>query len=210
MTISQLPTYWIGGSPCSGKSTIAEQLASSYGLLAYYCDERFPTHQRQADPHLEPALHSLSTLSWDEIWMRPIEDQVENVFRVFREEFGMILEDIHSISGDRPLLVEGAALLPELVVGLLEDPKQAVWVVPSPAFQRRHYEKREWVQGILEQCRDPQTAFDNWMERDARFAERVAAQAKSLGLEVIYVDGMLGVDEVAAMVARLFGLEERD
>jgi hypothetical protein len=208
LSLFPLPTYWIGGSPCSGKSSIATQLAGAYGLLVYSCDEHFPTHQRRADPSLHPALHALSSMSWDEIWMRPIEQQVEKVFIVYREEFGMILEDLESIAGDRPLLVEGSALLPELVVELLDGIKQAVWVVPSPDFQVRYYSQREWVQGILKQCRDPQTAFRNWMERDAQFAERVATQAIEMSLEVIHVDGRLGTSELADRIASQFGLQE--
>lgn len=208
MSISQLPTYWIGGSPCSGKSTLAAQLTGAYGLLLYACDDRFPTHQRQADPLLQPSLNALSGMTWDEIWMRPIDEQVETVFKVYREEFPLILEDLRSISGDMPLLVEGAALLPELVVGLLDDPNKAIWIVPRPDFQVRRYAQREWVQGILKHCREPQIAFKNWMERDARFAEQIAAQARSLGLQVIHVDGGIGIEELAARVAALFGLEE--
>lgn len=31
--------YWIGGSPCSGKSTIAEILSNKYGLYYFKVDD---------------------------------------------------------------------------------------------------------------------------------------------------------------------------
>jgi 2-phosphoglycerate kinase len=199
--------YWIGGSPCSGKSTIAARLAADYGFQVYSCDEHFPEHMKQADARHHPTMHTLSHMSWDEIWMRPIEDQVEAVFKIYGEEFAMILKDLSTLPGNRPVLAEGAALLPKLVAGLLDDLSLGVWILPRPAFQRYHYSKREWIQGILEQCSDPQAAYHNWMERDARFAERVARQATALGLPVLVVDESLAIEELTGRVKQMFGLE---
>jgi adenylate kinase family enzyme len=33
--------YWIGGSACAGKSTLARQLAEKYKLALYACDEHY-------------------------------------------------------------------------------------------------------------------------------------------------------------------------
>jgi 2-phosphoglycerate kinase len=141
MSTSHLPTYWIGGSPCSGKSSIAARLAGRFGLQVYSCDDHFPAHQRQADSRQHPNLHSLSMMSWNEIWMRPVDIQVEAVFKVYREEFKMILDDLHSLESGRPILAEGAALLPELLIDLLHDPTKAVWVVPKPDFQLHIFQR---------------------------------------------------------------------
>jgi cytidylate kinase len=42
--------YRIGGSPCSGKSTIADRLAATYGMQVYRCDDAFFRHQMSIDP----------------------------------------------------------------------------------------------------------------------------------------------------------------
>jgi 2-phosphoglycerate kinase len=199
--------YWIGGSPCSGKSTIAARLAADYGFQVYSCDEHFPEHMKQADALHHPTMHTLSQMSWDEIWMRPIEEQVETVIKIYGEEFEMILADLRTLPANRPVLAEGAALLPMLVAGLLDENSLGVWILPGPAFQRYHYSKRGWVQGILEQCSHPQEAYHNWMERDARFAERVARQATALGLPVLVVDENLGIEELLRRVKQIFRLE---
>jgi hypothetical protein len=92
------------------------------------------------------------------------------------------------------------------LAGVLADRSRAVRVVPAADFQREHYSKREWMCRILEQCDSPEAAFRNWMERDAEFARRVAAEVAELGIELLPADGEHTVEENAAKVASHFRL----
>ncbi|MEO7908170.1 MAG: hypothetical protein ABIV47_00840, partial [Roseiflexaceae bacterium] len=76
---------WIGGTPCSGKTSIAKLLSETYKLQVYHCDEAFETHKL----HMS-ATHKLLTISWDELWMQPIDTLVADVFAIYREEFQLI------------------------------------------------------------------------------------------------------------------------
>lgn len=200
--------YWLGGSPCSGKSSIAEILAEQYSLQLFRCDYHFTDHVRLAQPDQQPALHRLSTMSWDEIWMQPVEALLQRAISLYQEEFPFILADLSKLAAadDRPILAEGAALMPDYVHDRLGGPSQAIWVVPTATFQRTHYRKRTWVQGILDQCADPDQAFQNWMDRDVAFATWVTDRAKNLGLSVLTVDGGQTIAENAVLVAEHFGL----
>ena len=107
---------------------------------------------------------------------------------------------------DRPLLVEGTALLPGQVAGVLAERSRAMWVIPTADFQTVHYARRDWVPGVLEQCDDPAAAFRNWMARDAGFARWLTAEVNALGLELLRVDGKQTIEENAAAVASHFKL----
>lgn len=197
---------WIGGAPCAGKSSIVTLLAERYKLAVYRCDEHFAAHTQRGEPSRQPTLHRLSAMSWDEIWMQLVATQVENQFRLYHEEFGMIVEDLlalpRSPAGSRPLLVEGTALLPECVAALLEQPERAVWIVPTATFQQTHYRERgAWVQDVLNQCVDPDEAWRRWMERDLRFADSIAQDAAARGLSVLWTDGSRSIEASAALVA---------
>ena len=108
--------------------------------------------------------------------------------------------------GDRPAVVEGADLLPELLRRIGVPVDRAVWMVPTPEFQLRHYAKREGVPAYLRGCADPAQAFQNWMRRDALFAEHVTQLAASVGGRVLVVDSLASVREAAGIVERQFGL----
>jgi hypothetical protein len=201
---------WMGGSPCSGKSSIAEILANRYGLALYRCDDAFWKHTERVDPDIHPTLHKLNQMTWNEIWMQPVNVQIADEMKCYHEEFEMILDDLLAYPRSTPVLAEGAALLPDLVSGLLPDDRRAIWIVPTAAFQRAHYtpEKRPFMKSILKQCQDAPRAFQNWMDRDAGFAKQVSTRVLELGFRLIEVDGKRTIEKTAEMVANHFRLAE--
>lgn len=199
--------FWLGGSPCAGKSSISEILASSFDFNVYRVDEAFENHIQNLDPISHPNLVKWCASSWNERWMKPADKLAEEVIGCYREHFSFVLADILAAPRQKRRLVEGTALLPKQVFALLTKPNQAIWIVPTADFQRTHYAKRDWVRGVVEQCEDAETAFQNWMKRDARFAEWVTAEAESLNLEVLKVDGKRTIKENVLEVAKHFELD---
>ena len=199
---------WIGGSPCAGKSSIVTLLAERYKLAVYRCDEHFARHTQRAEPSRQPTLHQLSAMTWNEIWMQPVATQVENQFRLYREEFSMIVKDLLALPRSGLLLAEGTALLPECVAALLGQPECAIWIVPTATFQHTHYRQRgAWVQAILNQCVDPDEAWRRWMERDLRFANIIAQNTAERKLPVLIADGSRSIEASAALVAAQLRLD---
>ncbi len=188
-------TFFIGGSPCSGKSTIASTIAAEFGFKLYSVDQQDLEHvsRIQADRH--PVMHRVHNLSWEEIWMRPVEQLLRDQIEYYHERFEMIIEDITASSSDH-LIVEGAALLPDLLNKLPVPKRNSVFMIPTYQFQRHYYEKRSFIQHILEQCEHPETAFDNWMLRDDLFGEEVSHQALRLGYTTIRVDGSIPIEQL--------------
>ena len=189
--------FWLGGSPCAGKSSISEILARCFDLDVYHVDEAFETHMQSLVPAHQPALAKWCASSWNERWMQSIDSLVQNVIACYQEHFALILKDILTMPKHQPLLIEGTALLPRQVASLSPKKNHAMWVIAAADFQREHYRKRKWARGIVEQCDDPELAFDNWMERDVRFAEWIQAEVKALGFQLLKVDGSQTIEEIA-------------
>jgi 2-phosphoglycerate kinase len=198
--------FWIGGAPCAGKSSISEILAARFDLAVYHVDEAFETHTRGISSARQPNLTKWLESSWDKRWTQPIDRLVEDVTSCYREHFDLIQQDILARLNSRALLVEGTALLPEAVTKILPNKTKAIWLIPTPDFQKEHYSKRVWVRGILAQCENPEVAFHNWMERDSRFAAWIEAEVKRLGLRLLKIDGSRTMTENAGEVARHFQL----
>jgi 2-phosphoglycerate kinase len=198
--------YWIGGSSCAGKSTVTRQLADRFGMHLYDCDAAFEVHEKIVSPEQFPTLHRLSRLLWNDLWMRPVDQQVSEELALYVEEWPLILDDLRRLPADRPVIAEGNALLPELFDGTGIPASRTIWIVSAPEFQRENYARREWVPDILATCDDPEQAWHNWMDRDAGFAAHVAAQARSRGRTVITVDGSEPVSQVLERVIAHFGL----
>jgi len=202
---------WIGGSPCSGKSSIVERLSERHAFRSYRVDDAFGAHAARATADAQPHLYRVARMNWDEIWGRPVEVLLQDEIAVYREEWGMIVDDLLALPDDLPVIAEGAALLPELVHGVLSERRHAIWIVPTEAFQCEIYAHRgAWVDEILSQCAQPEQAFESWMARDAAYARWVQREARRLGLEVHVVDGRRSIDENAAIVEARFGLDAKE
>ncbi len=199
--------FWLGGSPCAGKSSISNILASRFDLDVYRVDEAFENHVQNLDSEVHATLVKWCAASWNERWMQSVESLVQEVIACYREHFTLILDDVLALPKHKSWLVEGTALMPKEVARVLTSCNQAVWIVPTADFQREHYAKREWVSGIVQQCDDSEAAFQNWMERDIQFARWIIAEAETLGCKVFVVDGQHTIEENALKIAAHFGLE---
>ena len=198
--------FWLGGSPCAGKSSISSILANRFDLGVYRVDEAFENHIQHLDSEVHATLVKWCAASWNERWMQPVESLVQEVIACYREHFTLILDDVLALPKHKSWLVEGTALLPKEVTRVLTSRNQAVWIVPTADFQREHYAKRDWVSGIVQQCDDSGAAFQNWMERDIQFASWITAEAENLGCKVFVVDGQHTIEENALKIAAHFGL----
>jgi hypothetical protein len=180
--------YWIGGSPCAGKSSLAEILATSYGFYLYHADEAYTRHEKIVTQEHQPIFYKLTHSSSEDVWMRPVEQQVAEESQLYREEFPLILEELLALPKSQPILAEGTAFLPECVIPLLGRRSQALWMVPTEEFQLTHYEGRSWAKEVVKTCTNPEQAFYNWMQRDIRFAAFIKQEALRQRMPVLIVN----------------------
>jgi hypothetical protein len=204
-----LRPLYIGGSPCCGKTSISKILQEKHNLPVYTCDDAFWQHNEIVTATLQPTFRQVMGLHPENVWMRPVDQQILDELEIYREEFPLITRDAARLLLEDParrLLLEGAALLPELIDPLLQSARQAIWLIPTRDFQIEHYRQRAFWPMIVKETSDPEQAFKNWMDRDAGFAREVRAQAERRGLRLIIVDGSQPLEQISAQVEDwLFG-----
>ena len=194
--------FFIGGSPCSGKSTVCDALAVRHGLRSYHCDQYYDAHLSRA--RSGSSLAQYQQLSWhDAFTTRSLERMIADELAVNRELSAFALEDVLAI--DAPVIAEGMPFLPD-VMAALQPRANAVYLVPSAAFQRDHYAKRDWAQGLLASTSDPTGVFERWMARDAAAAVFIRARATALGFAVLEVDGGLSMEQTIEWCEQQLGL----
>ncbi len=199
--------YWIGGSACAGKSTLATMLADKYEMALYSCDEHFNEHLKNISPITNPAMYKVSTMNANEaFYLRDIEEQLNVYKQSFIEDFQFVINDI-SNSNTSSIVVEGNQLLPSLVYPYLNKNQKAIWIIPTDDFQKKYYKKRDWLQGVLESTEDPAVSFDNWMKRDALFAKFVNQEVNYLKLQFLQVDGSKNIEENFNYIESILGLK---
>lgn len=199
--------YYIGGSPCSGKSTVAEALSERYGLHYFKVDDYLDRYMQLAADARKPYCSKALRLTPEQIWMRQPTVQCEEELRIYEEIFEYILADLESIDCQNGIITEGAAYLPALAKMAGIPMNRYISITPTKEFQVFHYSKREWVPYVLAECSNTEKAFANWMDRDALFALAVQQQCAELGYTSLINDGTASVDALTDRVIAHFGLQ---
>ena len=198
--------YYIGGSPCCGKSTIAERISKKYGFLHYRADDFWTEFVKKGAEEGDAWLQHISALSVDQLWLMEPEKLREQELLTYGKLFAYFIEAIQSLDKNTPVIAEGAAFLPSLISKIGVDKAHYICVVPTKQFQISHCAKRIWVKDALAFYADKEKAFSHWMERDALFAVSVLKQARQAGYEALVVDGAKTVDENFRFVVEAFML----
>jgi 2-phosphoglycerate kinase len=183
----------IGGSSHVGKSTLAQSLAAYFGWSYRSTDKlaRHPGRPWQAHPKQVPnhvADHYL-LLSADEL--------ITDVCHHYRENVWPLIEDIVTFHAtdvsSESLLVEGSALLPELVNTLNFENIVTIWLTASNNFLKQRiytasdYESKSSIEKVM---------IDKFLERNNLFNERIISTVNQLELINVDVENTSSVDEL--------------
>lgn len=199
--------YWLGGSPCAGKTTISVALAKRFHWNIYHCDDYFADHRQRSNPIDHPTFYRISRLQDDALWLRDQAEMVRSEPLFFADQFKMVIEDLKLFNSELPVLVEGSPVLPHLLKSQLLSKHHAFWLLPTETFQRSYYARRSWIHDYLKRTSDPAQAFENWMVRDASFARWLQSQVISHDMHWLLVDGFRSLDETIELAAKYFQSE---
>lgn len=203
-----MTVYFIGGSPCSGKSTIAQALSEKYGLHYFKVDDHLDRYMETGARDRKKYCSAIEKMSPEQIWMRDPADQCREELLIYEEIFEYVTADLQKIDCQNGIITEGAAFLPALTRRLDVPANRYISITPTKNFQVSHYSKREWVPYVLAECSDKEKAFENWMERDALFAKAVQRQCGESGYVSLINDGQVSVEKLIGLAAAHFGLEQ--
>ncbi|PID82362.1 MAG: hypothetical protein CSB16_01300 [Clostridiales bacterium] len=196
--------YIIGGSPCSGKSTVASYLSERYDLEYFQVDDHLEKYTKKGALLGYPICESRVNI--DNLWTRDPSLMCDEEIKFYEEIFDFILEDLENLESSKSIITEGAAFLPKLIDSKPCLKEKYMVIAPSSDFQVLHYRKREWVDFVLEKCADKEKSFSNWMRRDILFAEKVRKECIKYGYYHIVNNGNLSIKDLIHKVSVYFGL----
>ncbi|MEU5921399.1 hypothetical protein [Streptomyces sp. NPDC047141] len=199
-------TLWIGGAQWSGKTTVAEIIATWHGLTVYHYDYHDARgHQDRRIARRVALGEPVGDPSPDHVWVeRSPEEMAAETLADFPVRFEWALDDLRALFTGRPVIAEGWGLRPELVAPLLDSLRRMVVLVPTEEFRRHQIRTLPRAGSLNVPVTDSARAQANRVDRDRLIARSAAQNARRLGIRVIEVDGALNATAVAAEVAEHF------
>lgn len=186
---------WIGGATDSGKSTVARNLAQRYGISVYHYDKD-DAKQSEKLANTIPQVRQFLEASMDDRWIHPTPEMMfDHLLIVFPHRFRLVIESLLEMPNDKPMVVEGFGLLPELLHPMLSDGHQAIWFVPTGKFKWESMLRRN-KPSFASSVSDPEKARMNVFARDMMLADYYRKQVPSYGYTLYEIDGSLSADEM--------------
>lgn len=198
MNINLSRSFFIGGAPCSGKSSLAERLARDLGMPYYKCDDHFSRHMEEAAAAGLQFAKLVKSVTHEYIFMRTDPENVEFALQVHGEEFEFIMRDIGN--GSAPVIAEGVSLLPGPMADAGIPRENLFYLVPTASFHRDKYLERTWARDRLQETSNPDQAYENWMRRDAIMAEEIFQEARSKDFRAVRVDHSTDFENLYATI----------
>jgi hypothetical protein len=118
------------------------------------------------------------------------------------ERFRQMVDDVVDMPTSPLVVMEGTPLLPWLVENHLESRQNAVWLLPTPEFQRARLLERTTT--TWDETSDPQRALANRVERALRVSEAIERAAQERGFTILRVDESRDLTSMQAAVEDAF------
>jgi len=196
--------YCIGGSPCSGKSTIAGILSKKHKMQYYCFDDKMWEYIKIGANDGNKWLNYILTTSMDDMWLVNPEEMFHNAIKLCHELLPYVKD---SIKGINDIILEGTAFIPAVIDKYEISKTNYICMVPSKIFQFEGYSKRLWIRDYLKKTSDPEKAYLNWMKRDMLLTEYMLNEATRLGLQTMIMDGTKDINENVDIVEKAIGLK---
>ena len=196
--------YWLGGSPCAGKTTVAEILADQFGLAIYHTDSWRP-HLELASPHRHPAMTYTKALlasqtERDRYANQPLEQQTAQLFGLIRENFEFVVADLELAAAKSPVICEGVHLVPDMV-GRITTRRRVAYLMSTRRFIEQRNFDRERERGRV-------SRWPGHLDRILHQRDKLHHLVTDSGAWMLEVDGSRTAEDNAAAVAEHYGLKK--
>lgn len=204
--------YLLGGPPRVGKSKISKLITAKHGISSVSTDSLGAVLENVLDPKTTPGLFAVTKFN-----EMPLADRIDLMVEETRRRIDLQIEECRATwravapfirreaEEGRDVLVEGVAVLPELVARLEDTDRRAVFVGHRGENHAENI-RRSAAEDDRDWMRD---ASDDYIHAFAVFVEQmscsIAKEAHEHDLAYIEMSEMPFDDAVAAVIRLLLG-----
>ena len=178
---NEIKVILIGGSPMSGKTTLAKMLSSDLKFSNISTDDIGVILQTVVD------INPMKGFDYREYYIkRSLEDLIIDILEYHRRIFPAIerLIEIHSTWGN-PIIIEGWALYPSMLKKFNNANIQKLWLACSEnVFEKRLYEDIDFYKGAS----DEDFMKDKYLKRSLWHNNKILNECTEFDEKVIRID----------------------
>lgn len=178
----------IGGRPCSGKTTLANQLGEQHNIAVDHLDvfaQECIDHSSKDNPNI----YSWKNMDLVEMFQKDPNELFREYVKTYEDMLPFLMNTI-VMSDKKVSILEGSILLPKFIDKFKKSHEVKIcYLVTNNDFVRERYYRRGYVQDMLKKP-NGKKAVNNLLLRDSLFSEYVNDEIEKHALPkiVIYAD----------------------
>ena len=137
--------YFIAGTPCGGKTTVARELGEKYKIPVYVIDDQFTIHQLKSDEEHQPCMNR-QFRDADEFFGRSVEEYKSWLLGNTREQLEFVLLDLIRASANKKVICDCHLTVEQAL--MFSDPSRVVFLIKDPSNLVDEYRERWDHQGF--------------------------------------------------------------
>jgi 2-phosphoglycerate kinase len=185
--MAEVKVLLLGGVPKAGTTTLARALSDVTGWDVIATDDLGAAARAMTTPDSHPDLHPMAGVDWREYYIeRSGKVLFDEALRAHRAAWPAIAPVVmNRASWGRHAIVEGWALLPELVATISHEAVRSIWLAADNAeLEPRVRRKPEFFLGAS----DPEKMIARFVERSIAVDAYAIETARASGVEIIRPD----------------------
>ena len=200
--------YWIIGTSCSGKSTMAKALADKHGMLYYDPNDHYPRFKAAASPAQQPHL-SRKFRDAEEYFSQPLTQYVEYLEKQSEEAFEMMVADFLGMGADGPIITEDIHIT-EQVLRVSAYHNVAFLYTDEELYRQQNWDRddqeRRDIRAYMETTSEPGKHMDHVTEMGVLSGQRMIRHARRLQVAMFQRVKSTTVEEMLEKLETHFGL----
>ena len=132
--------YWLIGTSCAGKTTMAKAIAAKHQMVYYDWNDHYARFKAAANPDHQPYLSKVFE-GPDELFSQPIPEYVEHLFGQTEEAFEMVVEDHLGMDRSVPSITETIHVVD--LVARIAEPNRIAFLYVQEELHREQNWKRD-------------------------------------------------------------------
>jgi 2-phosphoglycerate kinase len=189
--------FLIGGASHVGKSTIAHSLVAHRGWNCQSTDKL----ARHPGRPWQPRSREIPKHVADHYQLLSVDELIEDVLYHYRNNVWPLIEDIVTFHATNQssahMIVEGSALLPELVIKLNFNNISSIWLTASNEFlKQRIYTESQYQT----KSPDERILIEKFWKRNCLYNDLIIDNVNRLGLVSLNIEAVSNTEELIQLL----------
>ncbi len=198
--------YWIGGSACSGKTTMSKIISKKYGFTLYNSDAKMLEHKKNAS-FWEQSAMKRHFVDWEWYFNRPINEYTKWLNDIMKEQMSMIIVDLLKISQNKPVIVEGV-FSADMIKNIVHY-NNAIFLYAEKHLIRKDYFNREDKKdmlSVINSLSDPVKSLNNVLNTVITGSEQSLEITKNSNMKYLIRNDKSSIEKTLKCMENYFDL----